>query len=304
MRRIDFGSPHWLDISGPTRADLEKLAAQYGMHPQMVADSLDPGHLPKMQREGGVSFLILRAYDEASSANSTTVEEITRKVAIFWGDGFLITVHSAALPWLNRLLDSWATRPGRDPSQITAAFNELVEEALFTYEVPIDHAAVAVENLEEEIFQDKVSPVTSHAILETAYLAKKRATLFKRVLRLSRDLLPQISKLGDPGSSAIQSLKEEADRLFFYSDDLVETANDLIELSISLTTNRTNEVVRMLTIVSIFILPLNLVTGIYGMNFEHMPELRHPYGYALTLVSMVAVVGLVWVLLKKKGWLR
>jgi magnesium transporter len=124
------------------------------------------------------------------------------------------------------------------------------------------------------------------------------------MLRLTRDLLPFLSKLGDSSSPAIQSLKDEADRLYFYSDDLVETSNDLVQLSISLTSNRTNQVVRMLTLVSIFLLPLNLVAGIYGMNFRHMPELDWKYGYPTVMLFMILVeLGIYW-RLKHKKWIR
>ncbi len=295
-----------MDICSPATADLEQIATTYGLHPQMVSDCLDQGHLPKIQKEGAVNFLILRAYDECAPLDATTVQECTRKLALFWGDGFLLTVHRVPMPWLTKVIEKRSEKSGKKAPSIKDLIEELAEECLYTYEAPIDGAAVEIEKLEEEIFKDKSSPVTSNSILETAYLAKKRATIFKRMLRLTRDLLPLISRtdVKFENSARMQSLKEEADRLYIYSDDLVETAHDLVELSISLTTNRTNEVVRVLTIVSIFVLPLNVITGIYGMNFEIMPELKQPWGYGATLVGMLGLSAIIYILLKKKGWIR
>lgn len=304
-RKIELGpSAHWLDLSGPTPTDLEALSAKYNLHPQMVADCLDQGHLPKILREGSVNFLILRAYDESAASEDTTLHGCTRKIALFWGENFLITVHRVPMPWLTKLLD--AKNKSAKKGSIPSLVEELIEETLYSYEAPIDEAAVAVESLEEEVFKDRSSPVTSNEILESAYLAKKRATIFKRVLRLTRDLLTPVARLDLKleKSPHMQSLKDEADRLYYYADDLVETANALVELSISLTTNRTNEVVRMLTIVSLFILPLNVVTGIYGMNFPNMPEIQHPHGYALALLLMVSISAVIFIWLKKKGWIR
>jgi magnesium transporter len=102
----------------------------------------------------------------------------------------------------------------------------------------------------------------------------------------------------------VQNLKEEADRLFFYSDDLVESANDIIQLSISMSSNRMNELVRLLTIVSLFLLPLNLITGVYGMNFDGMPELRHPFGYAAAICLMLVIEVGIYFFLRKRGWIR
>lgn len=303
-RRLNFGASHWRDLAEVSKPELEAIALEYGLSPHMVADCLDPDHLPKIERSPKVTFLMLRAFDEKSGPEANSVQESTRKVAIFWGENFLLTVHRSPLGWMDSIWNDWERRSNREAIQLNSLVHDLVEECLYTYEAPIDKAALAVEKLEDTIFQDGTAPTTSGEILEVAYLAKKRAALFKRMLRLSRDLLPFLSKLGDPSSSAIQSLKEEADRLYFYSDDLVETANDLVQLSISLTSNRTNQVVRMLTLVSIFLMPLNVVTGIYGMNFEFIPELKWNLGYPGVLLLMVLIELVIFWILKRKRWIR
>jgi magnesium transporter len=303
-RRLDFGAAHWRDFSGVSKEELEKLAAEYGLARDMVIDCLDPTHLPKISRTPKVTFLMLRAYDEESPEDGTTVQELTRKVALFMGENFLLTFHRMPLKWLDAVWDNWDHSPKRDAAVLSPVIEDIVEECLYTFEEPIDHAGLAVDKLEDNIFHNGQAPVAAREIVEDAYLAKKRATLFKRLLRLTRDIVPSISKIGDPTSAVIQNLKEEADRLYFYSDDLVETANDLVQLSISLASNRTNEVVRVLTLVSIFLLPLNLLTGIYGMNFVHMPELHWKYGYLMVLTVMFLVEVGVFYVLKKKGWIR
>lgn len=303
-RRLPFGPAHWLNLTGATKEELERLAREYNLSAEMVRDCLDPDHLPKIQRSGSVTFVMLRAFDEQSPLEATSAQAATRKLAIFWGEGFVLTVHRAPMRWLENVYSTWESRATRDGAQLPSLVHDLVEECLYTYEAPIDQAALGIERLEDTIFQSESSSRLSGEILETAYLAKKRATLFKRMLRLTRDLFPSISKLGEPGSPAVESLKEEADRLYFYSDDLVETANDLVQLSISLTSNRTNEIVRILTLVSIFLLPLNVITGIYGMNFRHMPELDWRFGYPLAIGLMLLVEIAVFRLLKKKRWIR
>jgi magnesium transporter len=270
----------------------------------MVADCLDPTHLPKISRTPKVTFLMLRAYDEESPEDATTVQELTRKLALFMGENFLLTFHRLPLGWVEGVIEHWERSPRREFAVLSPVIEDIVEECLYTYEGPIDRAGLAVDKLEDNIFHNGQAPIAAAEIVEDAYLAKKRATLFKRLLRLTRDVIPAISKIGDPTSSAIQNLKEEADRLYFYSDDLVETSNDLVQLSISLASNRTNEVVRVLTLVSIFLLPLNLLTGIYGMNFVHMPELQWKYGYLLVIATMFLVEVGVFYVLKRKGWIR
>ncbi len=303
-RRLEFGSAHWLDITDASEADLKELCKTYGLTEETARDCLDPSQLPKVQRLERPTFLMLRSFDAMSRDAASTAQGLTRKVAILWGEGFLVTIHRAEMPWLNYVRSQWEKKPARDAGSLTSVVHDLIEDCLYTYEQPIDEAAESVALLEDRIFAEKGTKVTSGSTLSTAYLVKKRAFTFKRLMRLTRDLLPFISKLGEPGSPAVQSLKEEAERLFFYSDDLAESANDLIQLSISMSSNRMNELVRMLTILSIFLLPLNVVTGIYGMNFEFMPELKQPHAYWIVLGVMVLFVLITYVMLRLRGWIR
>lgn len=302
-RRIDFGSSHWLDVYEPSPSELAALAQKYSLPENLIRDCLDPELLPKFQRTPTGGLLMLRAFDENSPRQATGVQETTRKVALFWGENFLLSVHRVKLPWLEDIRQAWERGPSKDPAKLTAVLNDIIEECLFTYDEPIDQANVVIDDLEDAIFRDSSTSAPAH-ILETALVVKKRATLFKRMLRLTRDLLPIISKLGEPNSAAVQTLKEEADRLFFYADDLVETTSDLVQLSISLSANRTSDVVRLLTVVSIFILPLNLVTGIYGMNFVNMPEIQASWGYPAAIGLMFAIEVGLFLWLKHKRWLN
>lgn len=302
QRRLEFGTSHWLDLTDASEESLKSLCKDYGLTEEIAADCLDPSQLPKVQRLMNANFVMLRGYDQSAKASAATAQAMTRKVAILWGEGFLVTIHRAELPWLNQVWSQWEKKAKRD--SLIPVVHDLIEECLFTYEGPIDGAAEAVARLEEKIFSEKGTRVTSGQTLGTAYLVKKRAFTMKRLLRLTRDLLPFVSKLGEPGSPTVQDLKEEADRLFFYSDDLVESANDLVQLSISMSSNRMNELVRLLTIFSLFLLPLNLVTGIYGMNFEVMPELRHPLGYWAVLAVMAVFIGGMYAFLRQRGWIR
>lgn len=301
-RKLEFGSSHWLDVYEPSPGELTALAARYGLPDSLLRDCLNPDLLPKFQRTASGGLLLLRAFDEKSLEQATSVQDTTRKVALFWGENFLISVHRVQLPWLEGVREAWEKNTNREPAKLASVLHDIVEECLFTYDAPIDHANVVIDDLEDAIFRDSSTSAPA-PILETALVVKKRATLFKRMLRLTRDLLPSVSKLGEPNSAAIQTLKEEADRLFFYSDDLVETTTDLVQLSISLSANRTSDVVRLLTLVSIFVLPLNLVTGIYGMNFAHMPELNAHWGYPGALSAMIVIELCIFFWLKRKKWL-
>ena len=90
----------WVDVVEPTSAELTEIAHLYGLHPTSVRDSLDPEHLPKFERFPDRYFAIIRVFDVASSPDCATVHEMTRKVAIFAGPDFVVTIHrkAAAVP--------------------------------------------------------------------------------------------------------------------------------------------------------------------------------------------------------------
>src|SRR4051812_10442446 len=90
----------WLDIVQPTPEELQEVAKTHGLQPTSVNDCLDPEHLPKFEQFETYTFVIIRAFDLQAQHTCATVQELTRKVAIFSGQNFLITIHRTEQPWL------------------------------------------------------------------------------------------------------------------------------------------------------------------------------------------------------------
>jgi magnesium transporter len=95
---------------------------------------------------------------------------------------------------------------------------------------------------------------------------------------------------------------EFADSLYYRVDELHENANNLINLRLSLASHRTNEIMGILTIFSVFFLPLTFIVGVYGMNFKFMPELESDNGYGIVWIVMITIVAGIYIWFKKKGW--
>lgn len=288
----------WLDVVQPEAVELEAVARQYGLHPTSVQDCLDPEHLPKFERIENLNFVILRAYDDACPIEADTVQELTRKIAIFYSPKFIITVHRKDQPFLRQIRERWAGRDAEAKSVNVLA--DLLRGVFNTYEKPIDLALNQLELLEMGVFgaQQGARPFE----IQQGYYLKRRASVFKRMLRVSIDFLPKMSSEGY--GPIFQDVRETADSLYFFADELTESTNSLLNLHLSLASHRTNEVVRILTIFSVFLLPLNVLTGIYGMNFEHMPELKWQHGYPLAIGAMILVVVATYGWFRTKGWLK
>ena len=100
----------WLDLVEPTKADLEEIVRRYGLYATAVADCMDPEHLPKFERYDGTSFVIVRAIDEKAGPGAVSIQALTRKVAIFFGPEFLITIHRKEQEYLQKLQASWSAK--------------------------------------------------------------------------------------------------------------------------------------------------------------------------------------------------
>ncbi|MCM0606736.1 MAG: hypothetical protein KA715_11665 [Xanthomonadaceae bacterium] len=292
---------HWLDLVDPTVAELEEVAKKYGLHPTSVQDCLDPEHLPKFERIDTLTFIILRAFDHSCDPHADTVQELTRKVAIFYTPAFLITVHRSDQVFFEALREKWKTKIQSLPYPAPHLVSDLIYSIFHSYEKPIDNDLDLLEKMEMKVFGTQGAKSFE---VEEAYYLKRRASVFKRMLKLSADLLPKISSLFEGNNPLFQDIRDSMDSLFFFVDELMENTNSLLYLHLSLASHRLNDVIRVLTIISVFILPLNLITGIYGMNFEWMPELKMAWGYPIALFSMAGIVAGLFFWFRKKGWLK
>lgn len=286
----------WVDVTNPSRQELEELAREYGLHATSVQDCLQPEHLPKLERFGDVLFVVTRAYDQACSPDADSVQELTRKIAIFRGPKFLITVHRKDQPFLKELRLSFTSVPSADLSQLTA---HILKTVARSFQLPIDDATNRVDDLETATFRGN----EPKSVIEDAYYLHRRSSVVKRVLRLTVGVIAQL----DPHETVapyFRDAKDEAEQLLFFADELLEKVKSLIELHLSLQSHRTNEVVRVLTIFSAFFMPLTFIASIYGMNFHFMPELDSKVGYPLVLTVMLVTATGIYQWFKRKGWLK
>jgi magnesium transporter len=291
----------WLDLVGPSRQDLEEVAREYGLTAHAVQDCLDPEHLPKSERAEGTGFVILRAHDEKSPAGADSVQAFTRKVAIFWGRDFVITVHRKDQQYLSHLMQAWQQgRAGPLPGDpIPQLLTDLTNAVVQTYEPPLDMAEAELDRHEGELLGDHDVTV----LLRSLYTIKRRVGLTKRLLWRTLGICTRLPNGGERGTAMLQDLKENTESMHFYADELFEDVTNLLNMQIQLAAHRTNQVVQVLTVFSAFFLPLTFIVGIYGMNFEHMPELPHPWGYPAAWLVMAGVSLGIWQWFRRRGWL-
>lgn len=288
----------WRDITAPTLEELQSIAREYAMPASIVQDCLDPEHLPKHEKFGETTFLILRVFDAAAPEWAGTVQELTRKIAIFFRSDVALTIHRADLPVIATLRDRFgAPGAGCGPLALLAALGNGV---LDTYEKPLQQAEDALDHYEEGLF----SPALETPSLQKIHLLKRRVSLIKRMLWQSHSVIQRLTPTGERSESVYQDLKENAESYHFWADQLHEEVQNLLSMHVALASHRTNEVMRVLTIFSAFFLPLTFVVGVYGMNFDFMPELHTKWAYPAVLGLMALISGVIYIWFRRRGWLK
>ena len=303
---IESSSLLWLDLTGGSREELIELAEKWNLPKPILADCLDPSHLPKFEPGAGFNFLVLRGFDEKAEPDADTIQELTRKVALFIRAGsaeeptLVISVHRVDQPYLKRWKERTAAS-ALDPAHATVGFliSSLIESVLQSYRAPLTQSTDELETLEMSAFE--VKGVRSFE-MKQGYLLKRRSFVFRRMIQTTTDLVRELSDESPQRRQEFRRAKEEARSAQTLADHLHEGVTGLLNLYLGLAAHRTNEIMRVLTVFSVFLLPVNVITGIYGMNFTAIPGLSHPLGFWFALLSMVVVSGSVFYWVKNKNW--
>ena len=290
----------WVDIQEPVQEVIEPLLEErFGFHELAAEDTLSPNTLPKYDSFTAYDFFIFRTVD----VNVSHHQSETYKIAAFLGTNFLFTVHRRPL----RAIDDVCNRLHGDRRMIERGVDFLL------YSI-VDHMVDAhfplIEQIEEAVddLQDRIFDAADETHLDELLHLKRDINVLRRHSLPQRELLNQISR-GDARFIQRQHLiyfRDVYDHMFRISETIDVDRDQMtgtMDAYLSVVANRTNDTMKVLTIFSAIMLPLTLIAGIYGMNFEHMPELKwlHGYPFALGLMATVAVLMIGW--FWRKGWL-
>lgn len=276
----------WVDIVNPTPADLAFLAEEFHFHPLALEDCTHPHQRPKVDAYEGYFFLVI--YATGYDAERRQLQ--TAEIDVFWGPTYVVTVHSDPVADLQQAEERWkASGPFAAQGASYLAYL-IVDSVVDNYFPVIEAINDQIEDLEERIF----TAFDQTAIQRIFELKKQLIQLRKAVVPL-RDVFVMLIRreVGLVSAPTLPYLQDVYDHLIRVAD-AIDTYRDLISGTIdaylSTVANRTNEVMRRLTIVTTLLMTPTLVAGIYGMNFEVMPELHWANGYPLALILMLLMV--------------
>ena len=286
----------WIDVTDPSKEELHEIADRYKLHNSSVEDCLQPDHLPKHENVGSYIFIIFRLHADKVASKADTVQELTDKIAIFMKEELIITIHRKEWTQAEEINENFI-KEGLCESE-HHVLNEIVKSGLRTYDVRADELTHEIEYFEENMFlkNRKVS------LLEGLYYLKRKVDVTRRILILSNEIIEKVDDK-DHSDTYTRDTRDLFVKLHTIYDTLFENTNHLLSIYFSISSQRTNEIIRVLTIFSVFFMPLTFIAGIYGMNFEFMPELKMKFGYPGVMLLMVAITGFIYLWFRRRGWL-
>lgn len=304
---LDTDSVSWVDVKGLGSEDvLQRIGKVFGLHPLVLEDVVNVPQRPKVEEYDDQLLIIARMVTPKKSGNSFHQEQ----VSLILGQHYLLTVQEEPeFDCFGAVRDRIRTGKGtireRGADYLAYAILDSIIDGFF----PV--LEIYGEDIEE--LEDAVVASPTHQTLERIHLLKRELLTLRRAIWPMRDAINALIRDGNP-------LISEEVRIYLrdcYDHtvqvlDMVETyrelASSLMDVYLSSISNKMNEIMKVLTVISTIFIPLTFVAGIYGMNFNtetsplNMPELNWYWGYPLCLAVMLGIaIGLIY-FFKRKGW--
>ncbi len=307
----EFNGFKWLDLTNPTKEVLEQLAVEMKLPKKVLLNCLDPDYLPHVETYGTIQapvhFIVLRFMEPVIPMTADSVQELTTKIAFFVTSQKVVSIHRLNLREVQAVEQKLQAMKLEEEVTRFHVLSRFFEQASLGFDPHLTELEKKMEEFEDRLFQNRKS---KSSMLEGYYI-KRKASAFRKVTKLTVDALNKMTATSDCPMGLMQQTKDRLERNLFYSEDVFENMQSLLNLHMSVEAQRTNEasyrtneIMRVLTVLSIFFLPLNFLAGVFGMNFEKMPLLKSPDGFWESIAAMFVIsLGLMWYVLKK-GWLQ
>ncbi|HQI80237.1 MAG TPA: magnesium/cobalt transporter CorA [Deltaproteobacteria bacterium] len=301
LAQVDPASISWINVSGLSEIEaIGKIAAHFGLHPLTTEDILNTGQRPKIEDHGDYLFASVRMLYPDDGGERIIYEQ----VSIILGENYVLTFQEGGRDVFDPVRERIRTAKGR----IRGSGPDYLAYSLL--DAVVDQYYVVLEKIGEHVeeTEDRLVTNTTPDILRTIHGIKNEMLFLRRIIWPLRDVVAFLAR-GD--SQLIQSgttlyFRDVYDHTIQAIDstelyrDIVSSMLDTYLTSLS---NRMNEVMKVLTVFATIFIPLTFVVGIYGMNFEYMPELRWRWGYPALWAFMGVMVASMVMYFRRKHWI-
>jgi len=290
----------WVDFFDEDSAtETEILKHQFGLHPLAIQDAQRSRHPAKIERFTDNTFILLKGL----TAETTTIAFGTIQIALFIGERFLVTRHSGVSVSIDKLWTETATKQQLSvcaPDGLAIQLTRFVVDRYLPILLDLEQR---LDFLEKEMIARPQDTLLFELVEHKSNLKKLR-----RIMAYHTEVFSQLRDAEWPGFNRkrrheVTDVYENLERATSLASLYHELASDLQDGYISLASHRLNNIVKVLTIIAVIFIPLGFLAGIYGMNFDYMPELHYKYSFYVLLSFMVIIVVALLYLFRRMKWL-
>ena len=293
------GAFDWVGLADPTGEEIDRLSRQFGLHPLAVEDALNSTQLPKVEAYGAQLFII------AKTAAIADVENIAYgQTALFLGADFIVSVRlgsTRAHDTLRKRLEIDAGHLAEGPDFVAHAILDFIVDG---YQPIMDKLESAVQAMEERA----IEAFPERSTIRRIFRLRRQLRRFERIVGpmegvCERLATTELTAIDAPVRVWFRDVLDHDRRAMARMRSLKETLASIVETAALLEQHRQGQTTRQLAAWAAILAVPTAIAGIYGMNFDIMPELRWRYGYFAVLGAMVATCGGLWLNFRRLGWL-
>jgi len=295
----------WVDLQGETtekaREAKDILTNVFNFHYLTIEDCMETRNQPKVEAFPDYFYFIVHGV----KTETNSVNFVTKELDGFLGKNYVVTFHVERFRSIKKVKNQIRANPFACQRGAAYLLHQILDQIVDLYMPVVDDFDNTINVLEDRVFRMKKG---NTAILEEIMDLRRAVARLKRISSRQLEVLYRLSNAEFPQipENIIPFYRDVHDHLLRISD-LSESYRDLVsglfDIHFSVTANKTNDVMKILAIFSAIMLPLSLIAGIYGMNFENMPELHSPNGYYLTLGFMILIALALLFYFWRKGWI-
>lgn len=294
------GGVTWISIDGIHKVDIiAEIGAHLDLHPLFLEDIATIGQNPKMEDFGKYIFVVLKSLTFNEEKGESSVEQIS----LVFGENYVISFQEHP----GNLFDVIRERMRAGSTRLLKMGADFLAYSLI--DVVVDQYFVVMEKFgdsieaTEEVLLERPGP----AVLQSIHRLKRETLFVRRSVRLSREMINLLymseSTLIKPATRVyLRDVYEHVVQVIDTGENYREMVFGMLDIYLSSVSYRLNEVMKVLTIISTIFIPLTFLVGVYGMNFEFMPELKQPWAYPALWAVMVAIALSMLACFRRKKW--
>ncbi|WP_043932721.1 magnesium/cobalt transporter CorA [Bacillus sp. EB01] len=287
---------YWIDFNNPTDDEVTRLASPLNFHPLAIEDCLHRKQRPKLDYYEGYTFFV------AHSINQVTLEK--EEVNIFLAENYIVTFHNHPSPEISEIWRRVLTSKNQDTYSPSLVLYHILDQLVDNYFPPLYRIEDHLNDMDEAY-----TGGSTEDLLKEVFDIRKDLLVLRHTVAPTRDLVYRMlnsQKLTELQlkSAYFSDIHDHLLKLTDLVDSNRELTKDIRDSVLSMNSHETNRVMKVLTVITTIFMPLTFIAGIYGMNFEYMPETAWKYGYFASL-GVMGLIGLsMFLFFWRKGWFK